>query len=122
MQEGDGEPAVWREDARGFDDCGCHVVEVVQAHEGDDEVGRVVAYGQLGGVGDNSGPGLWCYGGCLDERECGVASDHPVSGCREDASEAAFAAAHVDGQATRGRQQVEEMGQVKLPEVIVQGR
>jgi hypothetical protein len=45
-----------------------------------------------------------------------------VSGCCEDAPEAAFAAAHIDGQAAGGRQQVEEVGQMKLPEVIVQVR
>jgi hypothetical protein len=83
------------------------------------EVGCMVAYGQLGGVGDDGGPGLWCLGGCVDERECGVASDDLVTARCEDASEAAFAAAHVDGQAAGGRQQVEEMRQVKLPEVIV---
>ncbi len=54
-------------------DRGCHVVEVVQAHEGGDEVGCMVAYGQLGRVGDNSGPGLWSFGGCLDKGECYVA-------------------------------------------------
>ncbi len=107
---------------RGFCDCGGHVVEVVQAHEGSDEVGGIVADGQLGGVGDDGGPGLWCFGGCLDQGKCCVAADDPVSGRGEDAPETAFAAAHVDGQAAGGRQQAEEMGQVKLPEVIVQVR
>jgi hypothetical protein len=109
-------------DARRFCDCGCHVVEVVQAHEGDNEVGCMVAYGQLGSVGGNGGPGLWRCGGCLDEGECCVASDDLVSGRCQDAPETAFAAAHIDGQAAGGRQQVDEMGQVKLPEVIVQVR
>jgi hypothetical protein len=36
--------------------------------------------------------------------------------------EAASAAAHIDGQLARGRQQVKELRQVKLPEVIIKFR
>lgn len=45
VREGDGGLAVWSEDARRFCDRRRHVVEVMQAHEGGDEIGCVVAYG-----------------------------------------------------------------------------
>jgi hypothetical protein len=40
----------------------------------------------------------------------------------QDTPEPAFAAAHIDGQLARGRQQVKELRQVKLPEVIIKVR
>jgi hypothetical protein len=52
----------------------------------------------------------------------GVEADDAVAGGGQDAAEPALPAAHVHGQAARGRDEALELGQVEIPEVVVQGR
>jgi hypothetical protein len=78
--------------------------------------------GSLAASATTAVPGCGASAAALTRANAASHPDHLVSGCCEDAPEAAFAAAHIDGQAAGRRQQVEEMGQVKLPEVIVQVR
>ena len=74
------EAAAGHEDAGGLGDNRWHVVDVVQAHEGDDEICRPVREGQLCGVGDE-GRGAARVGECGFDQSAGrVGADDSVAG------------------------------------------
>ena len=122
MMQGHREAAAGGEDAGGLSDSGWHVVEVVQAHEGDDEVCRFVREGQPRGVADDGRGAARVGERSFDKRGGRVGADDSVAGRGQGTGEATLTASDIDGQASGRWQEAEEVAKVKQPEIVVQLR
>jgi hypothetical protein len=110
------------EHARRLADGAGRVLDVQERHEGHDQIRRAVVERQRGRVRHavvGVGVGL---GGVPDQRGRGIERDDSVSALAQQAGEPSLAAADVDCEPARARQQVEERGRVPAErDVAVRG-
>ena len=98
-----------------------HVVDVLQAHEGDDEVGRPAREGQRRGVALDHGELRRRLAGGAGHRPSRVEADDAVPALREVTQQAPLATADVDGEPAGRRHETEEGVAVEPPVRIVAG-
>ena len=73
-------------------------------------------------ISNHGSTGLRGINCCFHHGERRVAAHHTVTGGSQDTPEPALAAAHIDGQSARRRQQIKKLRQVEPPEVIIKLR
>jgi hypothetical protein len=122
VDDGEAQPSARCEYARGLGDGGRHVVDVLQRHESDREVGDSVRQREAGGVSQVDLDRPIRLARVRDHRARRVDTDDVVSASLQVARQPALAAPDVDGEPPGRRHDLQELVAMEAPVAVVHRR